>query len=219
LIENEGEALLDGWDNLSFEEVSLPMLLLKRCAAQFPALLLIALGISIASAQKAPIEITADLTDAPRKLFHADIDFPVSAGPLSLTSPEWIPGHHMPGGPAGVTSVAFTANGKTLEWRRDDVDMYEYHLTIPAGVTTLHARVESIATRRVSQRLAALGNRRTTESGRKVTPMTCISCRRRICSRTSLRIHGTVNTADRQGCISQTSRLRCMAHYSGFTKG
>ena len=156
MIENEGEALLDGWDNLSFEEVSLPMLLLKRCAAQFPALLLIALGISIASAQKAPIEITADLTDAPRKLFHADIDFPVSAGPLSLTSPEWIPGHHMPGGPAGVTSVAFTANGKTLEWRRDDVDMYEYHLTIPAGVTTLHARVESIATRRVSQRLAAL---------------------------------------------------------------
>jgi predicted metalloprotease with PDZ domain len=127
-----------------------------RCAAQFPALLFVVLSIPTANAQKAPIEITANLTDAPRKLFHAEIDIPVSAGPLSLVSPEWIPGHHMPGGPAGVTSVVFTANGKTLDWRRDDVDMYEYHLTIPAGVSTLHAHVESIATRRVSQRLAAL---------------------------------------------------------------
>ena len=132
------------------------MLVLRRRAAEFPALLIVALCASLASAQKAPIEITADLTDAPRKLFHADLDIPVSAGTLALVSPEWIPGHHMPGGPAGVTSVVFTANGKTLDWRRDDVDMYEYHLTIPAGVTALHAHVESIATRRVSQRLAAL---------------------------------------------------------------
>ena len=129
---------------------------MKRRVPYFPALIILALALYEADAQKAPIEITADLSDAPRKLFHADMDFPVSPGPLTLISPEWIPGHHMPGGPAGVTSVVFTANGKTLEWRRDDVDMYEYHLTIPPGVSTLHARVESIAGRRVSQRLAAL---------------------------------------------------------------
>jgi hypothetical protein len=107
------------------------MLLMKQCAVQFPALVLIALGVSIANAQKAPIEITADLSDAPRKLFHAEIDFPVSAGPLTLISPEWIPGHHMPSGPANaITGVVFTANGKPLEWRRDDVNLYEFHLTI-----------------------------------------------------------------------------------------
>lgn len=133
------------------------MLLLKRCAAQFPALLLLALGVSIARAQKSPIEITADLSDAPRKLFHADIDFPVTAGPLTLISPEWIPGHHMPSGPANqITGVVFTADGKPLEWRRDDVNLYEFHLTVPAGVTTLHAHIDSIVTRRVSQRMAAL---------------------------------------------------------------
>jgi predicted metalloprotease with PDZ domain len=129
------------------------MLLLKR----FPALLLLALGVSLGDAQKAPIEITADLTDAPRKLFHAEIDVPVSAGSLTLISPQWIPGHHMPSGPAGaITGVVFTANVKPLEWRRDDVNLYEFHLTIPAGVTTLHAHVDAIVTRRVSQRLAAL---------------------------------------------------------------
>src|SRR5579872_837042 len=112
------------------------MPVLKRFGSYFPFFLLVLVTVSIASAQKAPIEITADLSDAPRKLFHADMDFPVSAGPLTLISPQWIPGHHMPSGPASsFTGVVFTANGKTLEWRRDDVNMYEFHLTVPAGVT------------------------------------------------------------------------------------
>ena len=132
------------------------MLLLKRFAVYFPSLVLLLPALQ-AIAQRPPIEITADLSDAPRKLFHADMDFPVSAGPLTLISPEWIPGHHMPSGPASaITGVVFTANGKTLVWRRDDVNMYEFHLTVPAGVTTVHAHVDSIVTRRVSQRLAAL---------------------------------------------------------------
>ena len=133
------------------------MLTLKRCAHYFPALLLFSLGVSLANAQKAPILITADLSDAPRKLFHAEMDFPVAAGPLTLISPEWIPGHHMPSGPASsIVGVVFTANGKTLEWRRDDVNLFEFHLTVPSGVTTIHMHVDSIVTRRVSQRMAAL---------------------------------------------------------------
>ena len=32
--------------------------------------------------------------------------------------------------------MVFTANGQPLTWRRDDVDLYEFHLTIPPGVTT-----------------------------------------------------------------------------------
>ena len=130
---------------------------LKLRAKYFNKVILVVLISTLAYAQKAPIEITADLTDAGRKLFHAEIDFPVTAGPLTLVSPEWIPGHHMPSGPAAaITGVVFTANGKPLAWQRDDVDLYEFHLTVPSGVTTLHAHVDSIVTRRVSQRLAAL---------------------------------------------------------------
>ena len=111
----------------------------------------------MARAQKPPIEITADLSDAPRKLFHAEIDLPVTAGPLTLTTPQWIPGHHMPNGPVEeITGVVFTANGQTLAWRRDDVDLYQFHLTIPKGVTTLHAHLDCIVTSRVSQKLAAV---------------------------------------------------------------
>ena len=100
-----------------------------------------------AFAQKAPIQITADLSEAPRKLLHAEIDIPVTAGPLTLTTPKWLPGHHGPSGPvADITGVVFSASGKTLPWRRDDVDLYEFHLTVPAGVSSLHAHLDCIST-------------------------------------------------------------------------
>jgi predicted metalloprotease with PDZ domain len=114
-------------------------------------------GTTLGESQKAPIQITADLSDAPRKLYHAEVDLPVSAGPLTLTTPQWIPGSHMPAGPAqDITGVVFTANGQPLTWRRDDVDLYEFHLTIPPGVTTLHAHLDCIVTERISQKLAVL---------------------------------------------------------------
>lgn len=113
--------------------------------------------LSAAMGQRPPIQITADLSDAPRRLFHAEIDLSVSPGPLSLITPEWIPGTHMPAGPVdSITGVVFTADGKTLPWRRDDVHLFEFHLTVPKGVTKLHARLDCIATGRVTQKIAVL---------------------------------------------------------------
>jgi predicted metalloprotease with PDZ domain len=126
-----------------------------------PATLLASLSLTCAifpaHAQKAPIQITADLSDAPRKLYHAEIDLPVAAGPLTLTTPQWIPGHHRPIGPVDeITGVFFTANGQPIPWRRDDVDLYQFHLVVPNGVSTIHAHLDCIVTQRVSQKLAVL---------------------------------------------------------------
>ena len=128
---------------------------------RFPSLpLVVSLGAALlptAFAQKAPIQIVADLTDAPRKLYHAEVDLPVTAGPLTLTTPRWIPGNHRPTGPVSdITGVVFTIDGKPIEWRRDDVDLYEFHVTIPKGVTTLHAHLDCIVTARLSQKMAVL---------------------------------------------------------------
>jgi len=104
---------------------------------------------------RAPIQITVDLSDAPRKLYHAEVDLPVTAGRLALTTPKWIPGTHQPFGPvASITGVVFTANGRPLAWRRDDVDLYQFHVTIPEGVTTLHAHLDCIVTTNITQKLA-----------------------------------------------------------------
>jgi predicted metalloprotease with PDZ domain len=120
------------------------------------ALPFILLG-SIAFAQKAPIQITADLSDAPRKLYHAEVDIPAAAGPLTLTTPKWLPGHHSPNGPVGdITGVVFTANGQTLPWRRDDLDLYQYHLVVPSGVTSIHAHLDCIVANRITTNMAVL---------------------------------------------------------------
>jgi len=128
---------------------------------RFPAAVLayfsLALALAPALAQNLPIRITADLSDAPRKLYHAEIDLPVTAGPLALTTPKWIPGNHRPTGPVdSITGVVFTANGQPIPWRRDDVDLYLFHLVVPAGVSNLHAHLDCIVTARVSQKLAVL---------------------------------------------------------------
>ena len=108
-------------------------------------------------AQQTPIQITADLTDAPRKLFHADIDIPVHAGPLAVTAAAWVPGHHATKNTDNdITGLVFTANGATIPWRRDDVDLYQFHLTVPAGVTTLHAHLDYIVNIKATNALAVL---------------------------------------------------------------
>jgi predicted metalloprotease with PDZ domain len=128
-----------------------------RFPAAFLALLACIAVLPAGATQKTPIQIVADLTDAPRKVYHAEVDLPVAPGPLSLTTPQWIPGNHRPTGPVSdITGVVFTIDGKPIPWRRDDVDMYEFHLEIPKGVTTLHAHLDCIVTARLSQKMAVL---------------------------------------------------------------
>jgi predicted metalloprotease with PDZ domain len=90
-----------------------------------------------------PIRLAVDATQAPQKILHAHMQFPVQAGALTLQYPEWIPGEHMPDGPIiNVAGIKFTAGGQVIPWRRDLVEMFSIHLNIPAGVTTLDADLD-----------------------------------------------------------------------------
>jgi predicted metalloprotease with PDZ domain len=94
-----------------------------------------------------PIKITADLTDAPRKIIHAQMTIPVSPGPLTLLYAKWIPGEHMPDGPVdNLAGLFITANGQQLAWTRDDVNMYAIRVTVPEGVTLLEVKDDFLAT-------------------------------------------------------------------------
>jgi predicted metalloprotease with PDZ domain len=105
-------------------------------------------GLSIhAQTASNPIKITADLTDAPRKIIHAQMTIPVSPGPLTLLYAKWIPGEHMPDGPIdNLAGLFITANGQQLTWTRDDVNMYAIRLTVPEGVTQLDVKDDFLAT-------------------------------------------------------------------------
>jgi predicted metalloprotease with PDZ domain len=111
-----------------------------RCAG---AALAAAVGGSLAGAQSAPITLSVDLTDAPRKILHATETMPVTAGPLTVVYPKWIPGEHGPTGPIeNMTGFFITANGQPVKWERDNIDMFAYHLTVPQGVTQLEMKID-----------------------------------------------------------------------------
>ena len=94
-----------------------------------------------------PIAISVDLTDAPRKILHAQLAIPVQPGPLTLVYPQWIPGEHGPTGPIdNFAGIVFEVNGQAILWQRDSVDMFALHLTIPSGASTLDAHVDFLAT-------------------------------------------------------------------------
>src|SRR5437588_1970282 len=93
-----------------------------------------------------PITLSVDATEAPRKIFHARMTIPVNPGPLTLVYPKWIPGEHGPTGPIiNLAGLKFMAGGKTIPWRRDDVEMYAFHLDVPAGVNTLEASLDFLS--------------------------------------------------------------------------
>ncbi|MFZ3362444.1 MAG: hypothetical protein WA153_03290, partial [Candidatus Acidiferrales bacterium] len=111
------------------------------CAGAAAILFLAMLGF----AQEPPgqIHLAVDATSAPQKILHAVEEIPVHAGPLTLFYPEWIPGEHAPDGPITDTAgLQFYANGTRLAWRRDLVDMFAYHLDIPAGADTLEVTLD-----------------------------------------------------------------------------
>lgn len=91
------------------------------------------------------IRLHVDLNDAPRNIYHAHLQIPVHAGEVSLVFPKWIPGNHRPSGPlAGLTGVRMEAGGHPLSWDRDPVEMYEFHVTVPAGINTLDVSLDAI---------------------------------------------------------------------------
>ena len=85
------------------------------------------------------IGLEVDATDITRHIFSVRETIPVRSGePMVLLYPQWLPGNHSPSG--GVDKLAgFTihAKGERLEWVRDPVEVFAFHVAVPAGVTTL----------------------------------------------------------------------------------
>jgi predicted metalloprotease with PDZ domain len=101
--------------------------------------------ISTAAAQDNAIRVWVDLTDAPRRMLHAHLIMPVKPGPITLLYPQWIPGEHGPTGPViDMVGLKIMANGQSIPWRRDSVNMYAYRLTIPAGVSSIDVDFDQI---------------------------------------------------------------------------
>src|SRR6266487_6230347 len=95
---------------------------------------------------RAAITLEVDAREAPQKIFHSRMVFPCAPGPLTLYYPKWIPGEHGPTGPVtDAAGLKVTAGGKSLPWRRDDVDMYAFHVDVPAGARSIEVAMDFLS--------------------------------------------------------------------------
>ncbi|HEV7233538.1 MAG TPA: peptidase M61 [Sphingorhabdus sp.] len=87
----------------------------------------------------APMKLEVDATDVARAIFRVKQTIPVEAGkPLTLLYPQWLPGKHAPRGAlAEMTGLKVRSGGKLLEWTRDPVEVYAFHVDTPAGTKSV----------------------------------------------------------------------------------
>jgi predicted metalloprotease with PDZ domain len=106
----------------------------------------VAVAVSLSAASAPTVTIEVDASDAPRKTFHATLKIPASAGDLTLYYPKWIPGEHAPDGPVvDLAGLKFSADGKTLKWRRDLLDGFTLHVEVPVGTSEVNAELDFLS--------------------------------------------------------------------------
>jgi predicted metalloprotease with PDZ domain len=120
----------------------------KSCVRRAARGLAVSLALGLSPAASAPatvpssammtMTVDVDASEITRGIAHVHESIPVAAGPLTLVYPKWLPGEHSPNGPiVNVAAFAVSTGGTPVAWRRDLVDLYAFHLTVPAGVRAL----------------------------------------------------------------------------------
>src|ERR1700674_508900 len=105
-------------------------------------------SLRVASAQtpEDAARIEVDLRDATKYVFHAKLSLPVKPGPMTLVYPKWIPGDHSPVGPIfDLTGLKISSGGKEVAWKRDDVEIFAFHIEVPGGASRLEIKLDYLS--------------------------------------------------------------------------
>ena len=98
------------------------------------------------SAFAAPMTLRVDATEAPRKIYHAELNIPATPGPMTLFYPKWIPGDHAPTGPINdLAGLRISAAGQPLVWKRDSVELFAFHIDVPPGANSVDVRLDFLS--------------------------------------------------------------------------
>jgi predicted metalloprotease with PDZ domain len=90
------------------------------------------------------MRLEVDVTDLAQGIWQVRQTIPVAAaGRMTLLFPQWIPGNHAPRGELDkLAGLTFRAGGQVIPWTRDPVDIYAFHLDVPAGTAEIEARFQ-----------------------------------------------------------------------------
>ena len=97
--------------------------------------------------------LNIDASDVTRGIWLVEQSIPVpAAGAMTLMFPKWLPGNHSPRGEISkLAGLVITANGKELVWKRDEIDVYAFHIMVPADVGAIDARFQFLSSTAANQ--------------------------------------------------------------------
>ena len=92
------------------------------------------------------ISLFVDLTNITDRVLDVHETIPVNGHEITLLYPQWLPGTHSPSNPLiNMAGLMVSANGKRVDWVRDRVNMYAFHINVPRGVSTLEVNFQYLA--------------------------------------------------------------------------
>lgn len=98
------------------------------------------------------IALQVEANDTLQGIFRVHETIPVRAGAMTLLYPQWIPGDHSPTGPIAMFGgLRVGANGQPLPWKRDEYNVYAFHVDVPAGVGAIDVSFQYLSGRTESQ--------------------------------------------------------------------
>src|SRR5580704_8999337 len=98
------------------------------------------------------LSLHVDLTNVHSRILTVHETIPVKPGPITLLYPQWLPGTHSPSNAVSdLAGLVITADGKTIPWMRDRVDMWAFHVEVPKVVTALELTFQYLAPIRPQQ--------------------------------------------------------------------
>ncbi|UVO51264.1 peptidase M61 [Sphingomonas sp. SUN019] len=99
------------------------------------------------------ITLDVDATDNARGIFRVKETIPVAkAGRMTLLYPKWLPGAHSPRGEIEkLAGLIITASGKRIDWTRDPIDVFAFHIDVPEGAKTIEANFQFISATKADQ--------------------------------------------------------------------
>ena len=91
--------------------------------------------------------LAVDASDTDHRVVRIRETIPVAtAGDLVLLYPQWLPGTHAPEGVIDrFAGLMIRAGGQRLNWTRDAVNMFAFHVPVPAGVSSLDVEFQYLS--------------------------------------------------------------------------
>ncbi|OYY71561.1 M61 family metallopeptidase [Sphingomonas sp. 28-63-12] len=99
------------------------------------------------------ITLAIDATDTKQGVFRVKESVPVDkAGPMVLLFPKWLPGNHWASGQIEkLAGLRISAGGKPVSWTRDAVDVFAFHVDVPAGAEALDIDLQFLSATTTAQ--------------------------------------------------------------------